>query len=277
MKFPRLLAVATALALVVSPLTWAKGSGFSSSRSSSSFSRSYSYSSPSRSSSWSSSTSSSSSTSRSSGFSSGASASGKSAAATGLGSTLYAAHASKAAADTYTRQANAGAGAGTARPSGSQMASDQTASGYAAAPSRAATYQPTEVHHYHTVDTSSSSNNFLLGYMLGRSGERRDTVVVQQAAPAAQYAPAQYTPQPAGVVTPEGVQPAATQALPQPQAQPSSTSSAAPAKPSQSDFYFMRVVAWLLVIGGVAFVGYQAFKHWSVRKARYTSTNHYKL
>lgn len=273
MKFPRLLAVATALALVVSPLTWAKGSGFSSSRSSSSFSRSYSSYSPSRSSSsWSSSSSSTTSASRSSGFSSGTGSSGKSAAATGLGSTLYAAHASKAAAETYTRQSSAGAGSAGTNRAGSQMASNQSASGYAAAPSRPTTYQPTEVHHYHTVDTSSSSNNFLLGYLLGRSGERHDTVVVQQAAPAPQYAPAQYTPQPAGVVTPAGVQPAAVQ--PQPT---SDADVAASTKPSASGFHFMRVLAWSLVIGVVAFVGYQAFKRWSVRKARYTSTNHYKL
>lgn len=271
MKFPRLLAVATALALVVSPLTWAKGSGFSSSRSSS-FSRSYSSYSPSRpSSSWSSSSSSTSSASRSSGFSSGASSSGKSAAATGLGSTLYAAHASKAAADTYTRQSSTGAGTSGASYSSSQTASNQSASGYAAAPSRPATYQPTEVHHYHAVDTSSSSNNFLLGYMLGRSGERHDTVVVQQPAPAPQYAP-QYTPQPAGVVTPEGVQPSAAQVRPA-----SNPGAATSAKSSQSDFHFMRVVAWLLVLGGAAFVGYMALQRWSARKARYTATNHYKL
>jgi len=151
------------------------------------------------------------------------------------------------------------------------MASNQSASGYAAAPSRSANYQPTEVHHYHTVDTSSSSNNFLLGYMLGRSGERHDTVVVQQA-PAPQYAPAQYTPQPAGVVTPEGVQPAAAHAQPA-----SDPGVAASEKARQSDFHFMGVVVWMLVLGGVAFVSYQAFKRWSVRKARYTSTNHYKL
>ena len=150
----RLVVLAASVALLATPLSWAKSSGFSSSSSSSSsksssssassssrssgFGSSSSYSS-SRSSGSSDSSSSSSSRSRPSGFSSGDSDAPSRSGSTGFGSKLYTSQASKSAAATYSNNTAKTDTGGTTRDTGytakNAPAADNTSSSYAATPS----------------------------------------------------------------------------------------------------------------------------------------------
>ncbi|MEX3983940.1 hypothetical protein AB4Y45_33685 [Paraburkholderia sp. EG287A] len=309
MKHTRLIALVAALALVASPLTWAR-SGFSSSRGSSISTPRVSVSAPS--------------VSRGSGFGSmrgsGYTSSAATAPATvaaaasprpatsGFGSSLYAATASKQAANTYAANKAAAASPNDGRYTQSVASNTVNAGGgntynsyhYNSVP--AYSPEPRVVHHYHDhyYDSGSGTHNFLLGWVMGRATEPH-TVVVQQPAPvqyvdaqpqyAPQYAPAQapaqgqYEPQPAGVVTQAGVQPSAAPAQAQAQAASSAWTNAAQpgaqnvsVPPQQKSGHpVLHFFAWVAGIGVVGFGLYKLLSTWSARKARYTPTNHYKL
>ncbi|MBK3780303.1 hypothetical protein G3A43_08535 [Paraburkholderia aspalathi] len=282
MKHPRLIALLTAVALVASPLTWARSSGFSSSHSSSSFSHSSVSASPSRVSGFG---------SRTSGFSAAAAPAPTAApsrpATTGLGSALYSANASKAAANTYASNKAATAALNTRTP---QYAANTGSGGnvynnyhYNSTPA----YRPAPlvVHHYHDYDSGWGGHNFLWGYMLGHSSTPQ-TVVVQQPAqveyvqPQPQYAQQQYDPQPAAVGTQAGVQPAAPQAASGAWSNAAQSGAADVPVPAQNQSHshgFLHFLAWVAGIGAVAFLGWKLLSSWSARKSSYTATNHYKL
>jgi hypothetical protein len=286
----KILLAVVAAALLTSSLAEARSSGFgSSSRSSSSFgssrsSSSSSFGSSSRStygsySSFGSSKSSGSLTSSGSsksGFSSGAGASpaGRAATATALGSTLYAAHASKAAADSY-QASKAPTPMPSQAPTYAQSHPTYSAGYSVPAPANV-------VVHHHTYDSHDSGlSNFFMGYMLGHAFDHHSdrTVIIENGGSGS----GGYYPQPAQVYgnpgTPAGSIPADTGAYAQAPAQMAVTGASTPGvTPASSHGHpVLHFFAWMAGIGLVGVGSYALLKNWGARKAKYTPTNHYKL
>ncbi len=322
MKHTRLLVILTALAVAASPFAWGRSSGFSSSRSSSS-SSSFS-SSPSRSS-YSSSSSSSSRSSyssntgsstastgsrntssysapvapapvapvapaRSSGFSTSSRVATAAAAAatTGLGATLYAAHASKSAADTYVANKAAATNLATSSNAATAISVPSTAN-VAADPSRNASVSPPQaaVQHYRAAESSNGSGahtNGLLtglvaGYAMGRSGDRDDSTRSPAAIPPG-LAPSQSGPSQDEAPTQDVAELAASSSTAAQDAIPAvlnvPTTQYEPPAP-RSDWSVVPFAVLVGVLGLVTFAVMRLLRAWRGRKSRYSATNNYKL
>lgn len=275
----QLAAALTAIALVAggaAPAAFAKGSGFSGGRSSfsssSSSSRSYSSPSVSRSVSYDASPA------RASGFVS--TGTGRAAATTSLGSTLSAAHASRDAATTLNARQSSASGSSNAGSAGSGYgATGSYAAGTnAPAPSyNAPTYSAPAPVPQTVVVHQSGNDGFFLGWLLGHDSAPRETVMVQQATPATvQSGPdgsSGYQGAQAGFNAPaQGAAPASSAVSGGERATPTLQQAVKP--PGSA---VLKVVVWLLGIGGAAWLVVSLFKGWAARKARFTSKTNYRL
>lgn len=287
MKAPRLIALALSALLVASPLAWAKGSGFSSSSSSSSRGSGFS---SGGSSSGKSGSSYGSPSSPSSNFSSSNSAPTSRAAPTELGKSIYSARASKEAADTYAASKAAPSSDGASRGTGSTTAGAQSVSvgtpvgnsspSYAGVPSYSPPVAPTPApavtnRYQDTGNDSSALTNLALGYMIGHSTSRHDTVVVQQPAPAQGGQAPQVATQGGGFAqaqapgaSPQGSNSGVSLGLPGP---------ADSAISSATNGHVWRVLGWLIGLGVGIAIAVKLIKAWAERKAKFAQKTNYHL
>lgn len=129
------------------------------------------------------------------------------------------------------------------------------------------------------VQQSGGNNGLLLGYMLGRSSQPRETVVVQQpTARATDSSDAGYRH-----VSSDNATPDADTAASDAQAAAVDPSSATTAKPPKKENKHW-VLGGVVLIGGFLLAGWLVFKllawvrrAWSDRKARYVSRTNYRL
>jgi len=187
---------------------------------------------------------------------------------------MYSARATKSAADTYTATKagpstdstsrgtsySAGATPGTAYGNSSQ--------GYSGTP----TYRPpvtpapapttTVTNNYSGSGDSSALTNMALGYMIGHSTSRHDTVVVQQPAP--QSSAYGSSPDASTQTTNGGDH----LSLPGPAVSPVASSAGG---------FIMRAIGWVIGLGILVAVAVKLFKAWSERKDKYSQKTNYRF